>query len=198
MSLAPAFDREDSSPFDKLVASLRERQLFSALEEPVGLAVDLGSGFRAPLLRRLLARGHIRHGYAVDLSVDGQIAHSDLSVQQMDLNEGIVSLADETVEFLMSLAVLEHLANPENLVREAYRLLAPGRTLFLTTPSPLAQPVLELMAYRLKLIDEAGIRDHKHYFTTRELEELFTRCGFRQVRVSRFLFGLNTMVVGIK
>ena len=55
-----------------------------------------------------------------------------------------------------TLTVIEHFERPRVHVAEMYRLLRPGGTLLLTTPSRRARPVLEFMAYRLHLID--GVR----------------------------------------
>jgi SAM-dependent methyltransferase len=198
MNRTTSFGENEMSMLDKMIFMLRKMQFRSALQGNLALAVDLGSGHRAPLLQTLLRDGIIDRGHAIDLSLDESIFSERLTGEEHDLNHGVVSLPEGSADLVVSLAILEHLTDPEHHVREAYRLLGRGRKIVLTTPSPYGKPVLELMAYRLKVIDEAEIRDHKYYYSKREIEELLTRAGFRSVKVRHFLFGLNTIAIGEK
>ncbi len=193
-----SFGQLEMSLLDKVIFTLRKRQFRSALHGELNLAVDLGSGHRAPLLQTLLREGIIERGHAIDLSLDKTIFSHQLSGEEHDLNTGTVSFPEGSADLVVSLAILEHLTNPVHHVREAFRLLGTGKKIVLTTPSPYGKPVLEFMAYRLRVIDEAEIRDHKHYFTKKELQALLTEAGFQDVKVNFFLCGLNTIAIGEK
>jgi SAM-dependent methyltransferase len=193
-----SFGEKNIGLVDKLIFLLRKRQFRSALSGKIDLAIDLGSGHRARLLRALLASGDIRRGHAVDLSLDHAIFTSTLTGEEHDLNTGVVSLPDESADLVVSLAIIEHLIDPVHHVKEAFRLLCPGKKLILTTPSPYGKPVLEFLAYKLHVIDEGEIRDHKHYFRKCEIDDLLKLVGFQNVTVEHFLFGLNTIAIGEK
>ena len=49
------------------------------------------------------------------------------------------------------LAVLEHLDHPIEIVKEIERILKPKGKLILTVPSRNSKPVLEFLAYKLKI-----------------------------------------------
>lgn len=66
------------------------------------------------------------------------------------------------------LAVIEHLSYPIEMLKEIERVLKPSGILLLTAPSHLAKPVLEFLSYRLHIIDEREIRDHKRYYNKRD------------------------------
>jgi 2-polyprenyl-3-methyl-5-hydroxy-6-metoxy-1,4-benzoquinol methylase len=68
--------------------------------------------------------------------------------------------------------VLEHLEHEQPILQEVRRVLKPNGRLVLTVPSIWAKPVLELLAYRLKLIDEQEIRDHKRYYNRARLRQV--------------------------
>ena len=193
-----SFGEHHLSLLDKLIFFIRERQFRKYVRGEIGTAVELGSGYTGTLLMRLLDRGVIREGIGVDLSVDQENNTPHLVLHEGDLNTVRVPCDDASADLVFSLAVIEHLNEPKHLVEEAYRLLSTGKTFILTTPSPLAKPVLEFMAYVLHIIDEKEIRDHKHYFTKRELRDLLSHVGFKEVRVKWFLFGLNTIAAGQK
>ncbi len=97
-----------------------------------------------------------------------------------------------------SLAVIEHLPTDQvDAHLTAIRtVLRPGGVLFLTTPTPRSKPVLEFLAFRLKVISAHEIRDHRHYYDERELVELFRRNGFERVEHEHFQFGMNQRVLG--
>jgi len=183
---------------DWFIFWLRKRQLKDALDKKIHLAVDLGSGHQAVLLKALLSDGSIARGHAVDLSLNQKILSETLTGEEHNLNTGIVSLSDGSADLVVSLAIIEHLTDPVHHLKEAFRLLAPGRKLVLTTPSPYGKPVLEFLAYWLHIIDEGEIRDHKHYFRKCEIRDLLTMVGFERVQVRYFLFGLNTFAIGEK
>ena len=42
----------------------------------------------------------------------------------------------------------------------------------MTTPTRIAKPVLEFLSYRLHLINEDEIREHKHYFNKADIQEI--------------------------
>jgi len=70
----------------------------------------------------------------------------------------------------------------------------------MTTPSVRSRRVLELLAFRLNLIDAAEIRDHKHYYTEGELRTLLVHAGFANdsIRYRSFSLGMNQLVVAKK
>ena len=51
----------------------------------------------------------------------------------VEINEGIVDLPDESFDLVLSTQVLEHVTDPDAYLREARRLLRPGGHLLLTT-----------------------------------------------------------------
>ena len=79
---------------------------------------------------------------------------------------------NESFEIITMLAVLEHLNYPLAMLQEIARVLKPNGILLLTVPSHLAKPVLEFLAFRLKIVSEAEIADHKRYYNKRDLREL--------------------------
>lgn len=101
-------------------------------------------------------------------------------------------LDNASVDIVTALAVIEHLHEHEVFVKEIFRVLKPGGICILTTPSPRAKPILEFLAYRLKLISEQDIRDNKHYFDKNELHQFFS--WFSDVKIDYFQFRLNTLI----
>ena len=96
------------------------------------------------------------------------------------------------------LAVLEHVYHPRFVLEQIYRSLKKGGEIILTTPSRAAKPVLEFLAFKLRLIDEEEIRDHKHYFSKQELLNLFKEVGFKEINHSYFECGFNHLVTAKK
>jgi SAM-dependent methyltransferase len=194
-----SFDSTRGSILDQLIWWLRVRKVSRQLPSSVGKAADLGCGRSAPLLRHLVNSGVVTHGVGVDLAPDQSFAQSEpgrqLTLVQGDLNEQL-SIASESVDVVLSLAVIEHLTAPGLHLKEAYRILKPGGVLLLTTPSPKGKPVLEFLAFRLGVIDRREIEDHKIYFDGNMLRELLQLAGFKSeaLKVTTFQIGLNNSV----
>lgn len=107
-------------------------------------------------------------------------------------------LPDGTFDFAISLALLEHLVKPELLIGEAVRLLKKGGKFILTTPTPRAKPILEMLSFRLHLLSSESIADHKQYFDKKTLTSLlnkFTNISFKH---TYFDFGVNNLVIVTK
>jgi 2-polyprenyl-3-methyl-5-hydroxy-6-metoxy-1,4-benzoquinol methylase len=94
------------------------------------------------------------------------------------------------------LAVLEHLENPKNILRETFRILKTNGFLILTTPSSRAKPILDFLA-KLRLINKEAISEHKKYYSLEELENLFLNTGFRKenINLKYFEFGFNILAI---
>lgn len=97
-----------------------------------------------------------------------------------------------------ALAVLEHLSHPTEILEECFRILKKGGSLILTTPSPSAKPVLELLAFRLHLIPQEDIQEHKTYFSKDRLCKILKTIGFKIVTLKTFEFGFNIFVLAKK
>lgn len=94
------------------------------------------------------------------------------------------------------LAVLEHLNYPLDMLRETARVLKPNGILLLTVPSHLAKPVLEFLAYKLKIVSEDEIRDHKTYYNKKDLTTLIEQTpNLHLHRHSYFQLGMNNFAI---
>ncbi len=72
------------------------------------------------------------------------------------------------------LAVLEHIDKPLEICKEISRVLRPGGSFFITVPTSKAKLILELLAYKLHLISETEISDHKKYYDKKDILELIS------------------------
>ena len=77
--------------------------------------------------------------------------------------------------------LIEHLENPYALLRDVHSVLADDGRLLVSTPNPLAFPVVVAELLRLKRFFYT--RDHLYYFLPRWVERLFEATGFEMDRV---------------
>jgi 2-polyprenyl-3-methyl-5-hydroxy-6-metoxy-1,4-benzoquinol methylase len=103
--------------------------------------------------------------------------------------------ASDSYDIVTMLAVLEHLSHPNEMVGEIARVLKPGGRLVLTVPSKAAKPVLEFLAYRVGIVSEAEIRDHKCYYDRALLTTLFADTGLEIEQHRYFQLGMNNYLV---
>lgn len=93
------------------------------------------------------------------------------------------------------LAVIEHLSNPIAMLREIERLLVPNGILLLTAPSHAAKPVLEFLSYKLHIIDEREIRDHKRYYNKCDFIEFLAQVPkLKLIQHNYFQCGMNNFL----
>jgi 2-polyprenyl-3-methyl-5-hydroxy-6-metoxy-1,4-benzoquinol methylase len=105
-------------------------------------------------------------------------------------------MENKTFDTVVALAVIEHIeVNDVFAVFKTFQSkLRPNGIIFLTTPTPLAKPVLELMA-KVKLLQKHNIEEHKHYWTKNEIHQLAEHNGVIGKKYRTFQFGFNQMAV---
>lgn len=169
------------------------------LPAPAQVVADLGSGYDARFLRAARRAGRIEAVIVVDLSLDESRPDAAITLIEADLSKRL-PIPDSSVAAATSLAVLEHLGLPAVHVSEMHRILRPGGVAIITTPSVRSKRLLELLAFRLHVIDADEIRDHKHYYTKTELRTLLVRAGFAEDAITyrSFALGMNQLVVAAK
>jgi len=184
--------------FERPAFYFRARQILKYLTD-CELIIDFGCGYQADFLRQLLKKRKVRVAIGIDLSVDSSIINENLELVKADLNQPL-ALPDERADYIISQAILEHLAKPLLNLQEAYRLLKPKGKLILTTPTRRAKPLLEFLSFKLNLINQEEIRDHKNYFTSGQLRDLLLQAGFSSDKIilKKFLFNLNNLAVAEK
>lgn len=178
---------------DKFIANLRYRKIDCFMPEG-GIVCDIGCGQEAEFLKRHSHR--IKKGYGFDFLID------DMKINNIEIynNKGMehFPITDGSCQAVFMLALFEHLDDPLAMLEETQRILNDGGSLILTTPTRLAKPILEFMAYKLHIIDEEGIREHKHYYSKNELFDLFNKTGFINYEYKKFCFGMNSFALAKK
>lgn len=193
-----AFGKEQYSILDNLIFSLRKRQVIKRLPKSPRVIADFGSGYDCRLLVQLLKTFRDANAIGVDTEFHPELAFVQrLRCVTENLNSPLTELKDESIDVGLSLAVLEHLDEPDVFLKELHRVMRPGGVVLLTTPGPTSKPLLEFLAFKLKIIDAHEIQDHKQYFSSNNLKELFHDAGFslENIDARTFLFGMNNIVM---
>lgn len=114
--------------------------------------------------------------------------------READLNENF-PLEDGCADAVIANQVIEHIINPIKFCSEIYRILRPGGRCVITTPNirylkNLAHVLITGYGPRTaggNILDGNWDDGHIHYFTHRDLRELFSYIGFSQVRSSALI-----------
>ena len=153
------------------------------------VVLDFGCGANAWAAREL--RPHCRRIDGIEPTVEPGIIYGIPVVNSLD------KLQKSDYEAVIALAVFEHL-HPIDF-RQILHLLdaytIPQAKVIGTVPTHLAKPVLELLSYRLGLIDSSQIRDHKVYYDDLWLAETLRDTPWKVHSYQTFQFGLNSVFV---
>ncbi len=157
---------------------------------PGATVMDFGCGHQAMILRAIQA--DIKSGIGLDYDATPGHLAPNLEIRQFKFKDRF-EFADGSFDHVTILAVLEHIAVDEVdiLFREFTRILQPGGRVLITTPTPAAKPVLEFLAFKLHVISEPEIADHRHYYNRPDLQALADRHGLEFTAYQKFLFGFN-------
>ncbi len=178
---------------DHFIARMRFRAAYPHIRKGARVC-DLGCGLDAAFLD--YASDRIAHG----VGVDDQVRDGGEGRWQRVRADICAPLPLESAQFdhVVMLAVLEHLAQPEPVLREAYRILAPGGSLIMTWPSSAVDPILNIL-HRLRMVsDEMESDEHQKRIPVPLLQEMLERIGFKSFAHSRFEFGLNNLMAAFR
>lgn len=159
--------------------------------------LDLGCGYEGELLKRLSPR--IKYGVGYDVSVRKTGVARNITLREAFIDNDSKFLPGN-FDFVLALAVLEHINHPQKMLTKARRALKRSGTLILTTPSPQAKPILEFLALKLGLISKQEILDHKRYFDKNTLLRSLVKSGFKRknIKIKYFELGMNILAIAKK
>lgn len=98
-----------------------------------------------------------------------------------------LNFPNEYFDYVTMLAVIEHIKNPELIIKEIYRVLKPGGKFILTTPKKKAERFMKIYAREIEI-------GHETYFDYNRVERMTIEM-FKIVEFKLFLFGLNQVFV---
>ncbi len=139
----------------------------------VGVHVDLGCGPEKYLLSKSPCRTKI--GFDKKL---GQLLVDKIDVE------------DDSVDCITMLAVIEHLEQPSEIIKECWRILKKEGVLIMTTPKAKSERLIKLYSAEFR----RNPSEHKHYYNYNSMQNLLR--GYFSIAVYKnFLFGLNQLFV---
>ena len=183
-------------PFlEPILRKLRIKKITNHISKDCDLC-DFGCGTRALLLNTL--KPYIRAGIGLDLKLE-PLSDNKIILIKCNLDHNI-PLKPDTADLITSLAVFEHLNNPVNNLKEAYRILRKDGILILTTPAPVSKKILEFLTFKLGILSIDTVGDHKNYFDKKKLKDMLICAGFEEskIKIKSFQMGFNNLVIAKK
>ena len=189
--------KEKATVVDRFGVWLSGRQIRRYVPGFAGKRVgDFGCGYDAAFARTIA--GEVASLVLVDVALaDDLKADGRVRAIEGRLPDALALLPAASLDVVLIVSVLEHVADPAGLLREVKRLLAPGGVALVNVPSWRGKKFLEFSAFRLGLSPTAEMDDHKMYYDVRDLWPMLVAAGFRPSRIRCFphKFGLNTFAV---
>ena len=115
---------------------------------------------------------------------------------QWDLVTGNLCFHSQFDTVLM-IAVLEHLRNPDNVMKQIPALLKPDGKLVMTTPTPLGGKIHAIGA-RIDLFYKEAADQHEGFYNRDQISTLLSKYDLEIIYFKLFLSGGNQIVVSKK
>jgi ubiquinone/menaquinone biosynthesis C-methylase UbiE len=178
---------------DHFIARMRFRAAYPHIR-PGSCVCDLGCGLEAAFLD--YASDRIAMGVGVDDQVENGVRGRWQRVRA-DLRAPL-PFPEGHFDHVVMLAVLEHLSEPEKVLIEAYRVIAPQGSLILTWPSAMVDPILRVLHTLHLVSDEMESDEHQKRIPVETLQQMLGRIGFQRFVHRRFEFGVNNLMVAFR
>lgn len=178
---------------DTIISKLRLKKVLPFVNKG-DTVLDFGCGYQASFLKEI---SHlVKKGVGVDYDVDEISVAHNIELKKLQFKSKL-PFPDRSFDKVFMLAVIEHL-EPETggrLISEISRILKKGGSLVLTSPTPCSKRLLEFLAFRLKIISDKEIADHKKYYSREDFAEFSKTTDLKLTEFRTFQFGINSLVV---
>lgn len=184
---------KDFNFIDKAIAYLRLRKVRSYVEKG-DVVLDFGCGSQAFFLHSV--EDKIKSGIGVDWEVEDKKVTGNITLIKCRFEDKL-PFKDSFFNKIFMLAVLEHIS-PEKVItlfHEFKRILKPNGKIVLTTPTPASKQILEFLAFKLHLISQAQIADHKMYYGQNDLAILAKEATLILKKHELFQLGMNSLAI---
>jgi len=166
----------------------------------VYLDLGCGNGVLTAEISRIIG-AKTTYGVDIDEEALSKAQLNGIKVFKCDLSRDALPLPDKSVDIVTALNVIEHLLNPDHMLKEAYRVLKKEGLLVITTPNMaswynrllllLGQPILGIdlsteYRYLYPLGVEQVISGHVRLYTIKALKDLVEYHGFKVVKIKGF------------
>jgi SAM-dependent methyltransferase len=198
MTTDKAYGEEDLTVLDRAGVWLSARAVRRHVDLRGKRIADLGCGYAAMMVRPLL--DEVQRAVLVDVALSRALKdHHKVHAIEGLLPDVLQTLETCSLDVVLALAVLEHLVEPQRMLDEVFRILAPGGVAIVNVPSWRGKPVLEFVAFRMG-ISSASMDDHKTYYDPRDLWPMLVKAGFRPstIRCRRHKLSFATLGVARK
>lgn len=180
---------------DKFFSWWRIQKVIKHIPEN-SVLLDIGCGPDFHFLKSVKQK--IKGGIGIDKKAKAY-KDSKLEIKKFEISKTL-PFANQSLDTITILAVLEHLQLPENILRQCFLALRTKGKLILTTPSPRAKTFLEFSAFRIKIIDPEQIKNHKNYFSSKDIQRMLISAGFerKKIKIRSFELGVNNLAIAEK
>jgi len=157
-----------------------ERALRSYTNGSLKTIVDLGTA-DGLMLRNLRDRVGTVRFLGIDYSLDLLKAQNLPGIWKTRGDVQKVPVLSGTADAVIACAVIEHVPDPDLMMRECARILRPGGLVIITTPAPF----MEKISSAIGLLKEAG---HHMTLNLKQLKQMAEKAGFEVMEASKFMF----------
>ena len=179
---------------DKTIAHMRLSQVLKHVPDNSDVP-DFGCGNQAFLLRSITKR--ISYGKGIDFGIKKDHPFENIFLEPMTANYAGLIKDYHKYDVVIMLAVIEHvpLKDVVRLLKLLKSKLKKNGKIVMTTPTTRGQFVLELLAFKLHIISEKQILDHKKYYNKEDFVTLTKSIGMKLESYSTFQIGMNSIIV---
>ena len=181
-----------NAPLEKLLSYYRYKRTINFIKDKKVL--DFGCGISSWNEKFIGKFPRIIHG------VDSSLSNIHKNKYANKIYKELRDLPYSDYEVVLSMAVFEHI-DPFNLIEILNQIsikTCDKAIIFGTTPTPVSRPVLEFLSFKLKLIDQSQIRDHKVYYDEFWLKYLLSKTDWKLKKYKRFQMGFNSEFIIVK
>jgi 2-polyprenyl-3-methyl-5-hydroxy-6-metoxy-1,4-benzoquinol methylase len=157
---------------------------------------DFGCGYEARFVRDVLT--DVASATVIDVALDPALREEPKVTGLEGELPGVAGKVETaSLDVVLCISVLEHLADDTGLLAECHRVLAPGGRLMVHVPSWRGKRLLEPAAFRLGVAPAEEMNDHKRYYDPRDLWPKARAAGFQPhaMRCFHHQLGCSTMLI---
>lgn len=171
-----------------ILRQIRIRKVLPVIQKVNNCRVlDIGCGWNAKFLS--IIEPYIDKGVGIDFKAPNMQTEKIKTIQTTIMDK--LPFEDYSFNVVTMMAVLEHLQNPLIIIKEIDRVLEVGGQLIITVPSKISKPVSEFLAFKMHIINEQEIKDHKKYYNKKDLYDLFKHTNLKIIQHYYYQLGLN-------